>query len=197
MQLLIGERALVTGLAFPNYCRFVATRSNQMPVQAVFGNVEFPPHEPFRERRLPFDTLLPWPAPNQLLRFARPELARLPDRFPIHPPILSQALDSRFTAETRRRLENALFDQVRFDVLVHEQFLISARTFEGKRALPRNRRFAADQPVRVPKRGGQMALVIRWTAARPWLHVEDARIAPGRVFHARSVATGAESTRGE
>src|SRR6516162_7532252 len=147
MQLLIGERALVAGFAFPNYCRFVATRSNQMAVQAVFGNVEFPTHEPFRERRFPFDNLLPWPAPNQLLRFARPELGRLPDRFPIHPPILSQALDSRFTAETRRRLENALFDQVRFDVVVHEQFLICARTFEGKRALPLHRRFAADQPV--------------------------------------------------
>src|SRR6516162_2954653 len=135
MQLLIGERALVAGLTFPNYCRLIPTRPCEMTVQTIFRNVQFSADKPFRERRFPFDNLLPWPAPNQLLRFARPELGRLPDRFPIHPPILSEALDARFTAETRRRLENALFDQVRFDVVLHEQFLICARPFEGKRAL--------------------------------------------------------------
>ena len=101
MQLLIGERALVAGFAFPNYCRLVPTRSGEMPVQTIFGNVQFPAHEPFRERRLPFENLFPRRAPDQLLRFARPELGRLPDRFSIHSPILSQALDPRITAETR------------------------------------------------------------------------------------------------
>jgi hypothetical protein len=107
-----------------------------MPIQTIFRNVEFAAHEPFRERRLPFDNSLPRRAPDQLLRFARPELGRLPDRFSIHSPILSQALDPRFTAETRSWLENAFFDQMRFNVVVHEQSLICARTFQGKRALP-------------------------------------------------------------
>jgi hypothetical protein len=40
------------------------------------------------------------------------------------------------TAETRCRLENAFFDQMRFNVVVHGQSLICARTFLGKRALP-------------------------------------------------------------
>ena len=81
MQLLIGERALVAGFAFPNYCRLVPARPFEMPVQAIFGNVQFPAHEPFRERRLPFEDLLPRRTPDQLLRFARPELGRLADRF--------------------------------------------------------------------------------------------------------------------
>src|SRR5437868_7370829 len=101
MQLLICERALVAGFAFPNYCGLIPTRPGEMPVQTIFRNVQFPAHEPFRERRLPFEDLFPWRAPDQILRFARPEFARLPDRFAIHSLILSQALDSRFAVETR------------------------------------------------------------------------------------------------
>src|SRR5207248_1163263 len=107
-----------------------------MPVQTIFRNVQFATDEPFCERRLPFDYLLPWRAPGQLLGFARPELGRLSDRFSIHSPILSQALDSRLAAESRWWLENAFLDQMRFYVVMHGQSLICARTFQGKRALP-------------------------------------------------------------
>ena len=137
MQLLIGERALVARFAFPNYCGLVPTRPSEVAVQTIFRNVEFAAHEPFRKRRLPFDNLFPRRAPDQLLRFARPELGRLPDGLSIHSPILSQALDLRFTAETRCWLENAFFDQMRFNVVVHEQSLICARTFQGKCAVGR------------------------------------------------------------
>src|SRR5437763_14649696 len=106
-----------------------------MPVQTIFRNVQFAADEPFREGRLPFDYFLPWRAPGQFLRFARPELGRLSDRFSIHSPILSQALDPRLAAESRWWLENAFFHQVRFNVVVHGQSLICARTFQGKRAL--------------------------------------------------------------
>ena len=121
MQLLIGERSLVPGLAFPNYRGLVSTRSGEMPVQTIFRNVQFSADKPFRERRFPFDNLLPRRSPDQFLRFTRPELGRLPDRFSIHSPILSEALDSRFTAETGCWLENAFFDQMRFNVVVHGQ----------------------------------------------------------------------------
>src|SRR5215217_2178992 len=101
MQLLIGEGAFITGFAFPNDCGLVPTRPCQMTVQAIFRNVEFPTYEPFRERWLPLDNLFPRRSPDQLLRFARPKFGRLPDRFAIHSPILSQTLDSRLTAEIR------------------------------------------------------------------------------------------------
>src|SRR6266576_5261359 len=107
-----------------------------MAVQTIFRDVQFPANEPSCERRLPFENFLPRRAPDQLLRFACPELGRLPDRFSIHSPILSQALDPRLAAESRCWLENAFFDQMRFNVVVHEQSLICARTFQGKRALP-------------------------------------------------------------
>src|SRR4029077_2250498 len=136
MQLLIGERALVAGFALPNYCSLVPTRSCEIPVQAILRNVQLPAHEPFRERRLPFDNLFPWRAPNQLLRFAGPEFGRLSNRFSIHSPILSQALDPSLTAKTRSRLEDAFFDQMRFNVVVHEQSLICRGIFFGKRDPP-------------------------------------------------------------
>src|SRR5689334_6198284 len=132
MQLLIGERALVAGFAFPNYCGLIPTRPGEMPVQTIFRNVQFPANEPFRERRLPFEDLLPRLAPDQLLRFARPKLGRLPNRFAIHSAILCQAPDPRLAAETWWWLENAFFDQMRFDVVVHEQSLICRGTFFGK-----------------------------------------------------------------
>src|SRR5262245_10127496 len=121
MQLLIGERALVAGLTFPNYCRLVPTRPCEMTVQTILRNVQFSADKPFRERRFPFDNLLPRRPPDQFLRFTRPELGRLPDRFSIHSPVLRQALDPRFIAETRCWLENAFFDQMRFNVVVHGQ----------------------------------------------------------------------------
>src|SRR6476660_4319972 len=110
MQLLIGERPLIAGFAFPNDCGLVPTRACEMTVQAIFRNVQFAAHEPLRERRLPFDNLLPRRAPDQLLRFACPEFGRLPDRFSIHSPILTQAFDPRLTAESRRWLENAFLN---------------------------------------------------------------------------------------
>src|ERR1700756_2591971 len=106
MQLLVSERALVTGFAFPNYCGLVSTRPGEMPVQAIFRNVQFPAYEPFRERRFPFENFLPRRAPEQFLRFARPKLGRLPNRFSIRSPILSQALDPCRAAETWWRSEN-------------------------------------------------------------------------------------------
>src|SRR4029450_5059810 len=108
MQLLIGERALVAGFAFPNYRSLIPPRPPEMSVQTISRNVQFPADEPFRERRLPFEDLLPRRAPDQFLRFARPELGRLPDGFSIHSPILSQALDPRFTAESRWWLGHTL-----------------------------------------------------------------------------------------
>jgi hypothetical protein len=112
MQLLIGKRAFVARFAFPNDCRLVATRPVEMPVQTIFRNVEFAADKPLRERRLPFKNLFPWSAPDQFLRFARPEFSRLPNRFSIHSAILSQTLDGRLAAELPRWVKNALLDQM-------------------------------------------------------------------------------------
>src|SRR4029077_15948994 len=64
MQLLISKRPFVAGFAFPDDCRFVPARSYQMPIQAIFRNVEFASEEPLRERRFPFEHRFPSCAPH-------------------------------------------------------------------------------------------------------------------------------------
>ena len=79
MKLLIGERTFIAGFAFPDNRGLVPARPSQMPIQAIFRNVEFAANEPLRERRFPFENLFPSCAPHQLTRFARPEFCRLAD----------------------------------------------------------------------------------------------------------------------
>src|SRR5882724_3724686 len=101
MQLLVGERALVARFSLPDNCCLVSPKAfgAQMPIQTILRDIEFPAHEPLRERRLPLENFFPRRAPDQLARFARPEFCRLPDRFPVHPPILTKTLDSRVFGE--------------------------------------------------------------------------------------------------
>src|SRR5437660_3759184 len=69
----------------------------------------------------------------QVTRFAGKEFSGLVDRLSIHPPILIETFDPRLLREMLRWFENALLDQMRFDVVVHEQSLICRRDLFGKR----------------------------------------------------------------
>src|SRR5438094_9339921 len=109
-----------------------------MPVEAIFRNIEFAAYEPLREWRFPFQNFFPWRPPDQLIRFTCPEFRRLPDRFSIHPPILLEAFDSRRVCKVVRWFENALLDQMRFYVVLHEQSLICRRNLFGKRSVCRS-----------------------------------------------------------
>ena len=82
---------------------------------------------PFREWRLPLNYFFPRRVPDQLMRFACPEFGRPVDRLAIHPPILIETFDPRFFRKIFRRFENALLDQMRLNIVVHEQSLICAR----------------------------------------------------------------------
>ena len=124
MQLLVGQRASITRFTFPDNRRLVPARPSQMSIKTIFRDVEFSTDEPLRERRLPFENLFPFGAPDELARFSSPEFCRLPHRFPVHPPILTEAFDSRPPAEVPWWFENAFLDQMRFDIVVHEQSLI-------------------------------------------------------------------------
>jgi hypothetical protein len=62
VQLSVGERALVAGLALPDDRGLVAAPrvlALEMAVETVVRDVELPAHEPLRERRLPVEHLLP------------------------------------------------------------------------------------------------------------------------------------------
>src|SRR6478672_3686737 len=107
-----------------------------MAIQTIFRNVQFASDEPLCEWRFPFQNLFPFGAPDQLACFSSPEFCRLLHRFSIHSPVLSETFDSRVFREVSCRLENALLDQMRLDIGLHEQSLICRRIFQGKRAVP-------------------------------------------------------------
>src|SRR4029453_17232467 len=135
MQLLIGESALVAWFALPENRCLVSARTVQMPVETVFRDIEFAANKPFRVWRFPVENFFPRPAPDQLACLAPPEFGRLPDRFSIHSPILLETFDSRALREVLGRFQNALLDQVRFDVVVHGQSLICRRNSQSKRSV--------------------------------------------------------------
>jgi REP element-mobilizing transposase RayT len=103
-----------------------------MPIQTVFRNIEFAADEPLREWRFPVEHFFPRGAPEQLTRFASPEFGGLSNRLSIHSPVLSETFDSRLLREILRCFKNALLDQVRFNVAMHEKSLICRRSFQGK-----------------------------------------------------------------
>ena len=120
MQLLISQGAFVARFTFPNDRRLVAVRAGEMAVEAILRDVEFPADKPLRERRFPFEHLLPRRLPDQLSRFARPELLRRLDRLAMHPPVMLEAADARFLREGAAGFEDAFLDQVRLDVFFHD-----------------------------------------------------------------------------
>ena len=119
-----------------------------MPVQTVFRNVEFGAYEPFCEWRIPMENSLPRRAPNQVTRFTCPKFSRLVDRLSMHPSILGQAFDSRLLNEILRWLENALLNEVRLDIILHEQSLICRRDLFGKCTVWRCSRFVLKSVAR-------------------------------------------------
>src|SRR6266404_246877 len=106
-----------------------------MPIQTVFADIEFAAEEPLREWRFPLEDLFPWRLPDQLIRFTRPEFIGLLDRLSIHAPILIETFDPCLLGEILRWFENAFLDQMRFDVVTHEQSLICRGNFWSKRGV--------------------------------------------------------------
>ena len=103
-----------------------------MSVQTIFRDIEFAADKPLRQRRFPLENFFPRRAPEKFIRFACPEFVRLLDRFSIHPPVLIQALNTSLLREIFGRFENALLDEMRFDIILHEQSLICRRNFSGQ-----------------------------------------------------------------
>src|SRR5437764_3138557 len=106
-----------------------------MPIQTILRDVELATDKPLREWRVPVENFFPRRAPDQLARFARPEFGRLLNRLSIHAPILIETFDSCVFCEILRWFENTLLDQVRFNIVVHEQSLICRRDLFGKRSV--------------------------------------------------------------
>ncbi len=80
-QLLIGERARIARLAFPQDRGFILAPGGDVTVQAVVRNVQLAAQEPFGERQLPFEHAVPGLEPVQFARDLGPETFRVVLRF--------------------------------------------------------------------------------------------------------------------
>src|SRR5579864_5682005 len=109
MQLLISQRPLFAGLAFPNDRRLIPAMRCEMSIQTIFRDIEFAADKPLRERRFPFENFSPALLPGQFVGFARPKFLRMLDRLAIHPAILLEAFDPRLLRKFLRRFKDALF----------------------------------------------------------------------------------------
>ena len=73
MKLAIGESAGFARLAFPNDGRFVCPTICEVPIDAVFTDVDLPTDEPFRVGSFPIENFAPFLLPSKFLCLTRPE----------------------------------------------------------------------------------------------------------------------------
>src|SRR2546423_10610965 len=108
-----------------------------MPIETVFGNIQFPADKPLCERRLPLEYGVPRFLPHQLVGFARPKFFRLPDRLAVPAAIRRKTDDARVASKFSCRLEKTRLLEVRLDVFFHEG---GAHGDASKRALAAQRK---------------------------------------------------------
>src|SRR5689334_281245 len=132
MQLLVSKSAFLARLAFPNNSRFVSSWTGKMTIQAVFREIQLTANKPFCKGCFPIEHSLPRLMPNEFPGFTCPKSVGAANRFAIHFSVLREGFDPRIFGELQGRLEDPLLDQVRFDVLIHSNFLISLANARGK-----------------------------------------------------------------
>ena len=105
-QLAVGDDALVAGLALPDDGGLVAARSVGVAVHAVLTDIDFSAVEPFGERSLPIEHLVPRFLPDQFVRLTRPEDLGLVDRFLVELLVSGHRRDPRLGGKLLRGLVN-------------------------------------------------------------------------------------------
>jgi hypothetical protein len=108
-QLLIGEGSRIARLAFPQDGGFVLAPGGDVAVQAVVGNVQLAPDEPFGEGQLPFEHAVPRLEPVQFARDLGPETFRVFGGLLIQAIVVGPAPDLGPGAELVGRFKNAPF----------------------------------------------------------------------------------------
>ena len=126
VEIEIGQRAPVAGLAFPDEGRLVAAPRAHVPIEAVRGDVDLAVGEPLRIGRVPLEHLRERLDPLELAREAGPERFGIFRRSCINTGIVDEGLG----AELFRWSEAAVFFQEGFNFgrhrLGHEpEYMIS------------------------------------------------------------------------
>src|SRR5689334_6049650 len=132
MQLLVSKSAFLARFAFPNNSRLISSWTGKMTVQAVFREIQLSANKPLCKGRFPIEHFLPRLMPNEFPGFTCPKSVGAANRFAIHFSVVREGFNPSVFGELTGRLEDTLLDQVRFDVLVHSNFLISLARTRGK-----------------------------------------------------------------
>ena len=120
MQLLVGQSPDFSWFAFPNYGGFISSRSIQMPIQAIFRDVQFAANEPLGEGSFPFQHGVPFFLPEkEFSRLFVPEPLRILDRLLVKLLVLFQARNQRVLHEPIGWLKDPRFYQVRLNRIAH------------------------------------------------------------------------------
>ena len=119
MELSVSQDALFSWLPLPDDRCLVAARRIEMAVEAVIGGVELPSHEPLGIGDLPIQNLGPFLEPVEFPGLPGPEGVGLADRLGMELLVLGKAADSGLFGKFGRGFENAVFDEMGFDVLGH------------------------------------------------------------------------------
>ena len=81
MKLLVSERSLFAGLAFPNKRSLVATPGLKMSIETVVRDIDLAADKPLGVWRMPVQNRVPLLKPMKLFSHARPEACRVSTRF--------------------------------------------------------------------------------------------------------------------
>ena len=119
MELPVGERPDVAGLALPDDRRLRAVLGREVTVEAALGQVERRADEELRLRQRPLAEGRPRSPEDEVVRLLAPELVRLVERPAVHRRVLRVRCDARTLGELLGRLETAIFLQARFDAVAH------------------------------------------------------------------------------
>ena len=120
MELCVGERALFPRrFALPDDGGLVLPRCAEMPVEAVFGDIDFSADEPLCIRAFPLEYVGPFFLPDEFLGLACEKLFGLFHALLPHRLVLRHRADAGLFGKLFGRFEDAVLDESGFDILAH------------------------------------------------------------------------------
>lgn len=93
---MIGEGAALAGFPLPDDGRFIAARTIEMTIEAVFGGIELSAYKPLCKGRLPIQSLGPLFLPKKLGGLAGPKFFRILEGLSVKFFIVFEAFYDRF-----------------------------------------------------------------------------------------------------
>ena len=96
MELLEGEGAALAGFTLPDDGSFIAARTIEMPIEAIFTGIELSAYEPLCKRRLPIQGFGPFLLPKKLGGLAGPKFFGILEGLSVKFFIIFKAFHDRF-----------------------------------------------------------------------------------------------------